>query len=323
MNERDGEKSTKRIQETPKTIGKEFWEEQLKLADAELTEKEIQEIKDGSSEASWDSFLEEADAELAELVKSEFDDAERFDEDAKDGRANPNQNRGERREAAAATDADADTAESAAADSADSNDVATDELEIIPEDFLTENQIETLQNKYRKLGYTEEQINAKINEYAKKAKACKEAEAKGVENLPKTEKGNYGEMKADLDMLDKGYVRISEDGVTDLSKPLGRGIDGVYQNPDGKPQYIILEVKYGESQLNVTKDGKQGSDGWIDITRLNDAVGKEKANEIREAMVNDDVGVVEARINQDGHVTYTALDEDGKYSYDEDVFIND
>lgn len=53
------------------------------------------------------------------------------------------------------------------------------------------------------------------------------------------QKGNYGEMKMDAYFKSQGYERISLDRVTDLNIPTHQGIDGVYDNPDGYPPYII------------------------------------------------------------------------------------
>lgn len=191
-----------------------------------------------------------------------------------------------------------------------SEEVTDHEPEIDPHDHLTDTQIETLTEKYLKLGLSNDEIATKLEEYAQKAKACKEAEDRGLNNLSNQEKGNYGEMKADLDMLEKGYVRISKKSVTDLKQSIGQGIDGVYENPNSKPKYVILDAKYGTSQLQDTLDGKQLCDTWIDA-RLDNAVGKEKAGEIRNAMIEDNVGVGVARIDESGDVTYTPVDENG------------
>jgi hypothetical protein len=177
---------------------------------------------------------------------------------------------------------------------------------INPEDYLTKEQIDTLKQKYKELGYSDEEIEANVQEYAQKARARKEAEEKGLDNLDNKQKGNYGEMKTDLDMLDKGYVRISKEGITSLDDKGHQGIDGVYENPDGKPQYLIADSKYGSSQLSETKDGKQMSDEWID-KRLDEAVGKEKADEIRMEQIEnpDNVDKSVAHIDSDGNVVYT------------------
>ena len=93
--------------------------------------------------------------------------------------------------------------------------------------------------------------------------------------------GNYGEMKTDQDLREKGYKRISNDMVTDIDENGHQGLDGVYYNEKGSPQYIIVDAKYGSAKLNPnTADGKQMCENWID-KRLDKDLGKEKADEIR------------------------------------------
>jgi hypothetical protein len=204
---------------------------------------------------------------------------------------------------------DADSGTETDNDSEKGSNESENSEELRPEDYLTEEQIDAINKKYKELGYSDEEIKAKLQEYAKKAKECSEAEEKGLDNLDSKQKGNYGEMKTDLDMLDKGYVRISKEGITSLDDKGHRGIDGVYENPDGEPKYIIVDSKYGSSQLSDTKDGKQMSDEWID-KRLDEAVGKDKADEIRvESIENpDNVGKAVAHIDSEGNVIYTDVD---------------
>ena len=125
------------------------------------------------------------------------------------------------------------------------------------------------------------------------------------------EKGNYGEMKTDQDMREKGYDRISNDMVTDLDDAGHQGIDGVYEKSDGHPPYVIADAKYGSSKLSDTDDGKQMSSEWID-NRLDDSVGKEKADEIRMAKLAnpDDVGSYVSHVDENGGVKYDKLDDD-------------
>lgn len=133
----------------------------------------------------------------------------------------------------------------------------------------------------------------------------------GEKSLETTqEKGNYGEMKTDQDLRERGYERISTDMVTDLDDAGHQGIDGVYYNPDGDPQYVIVDAKYGTAQLSETADGKQMSENWID-KRLDEAVGKERADEIRleKLLDSDNVGSYIAHVGEDGTVTYDRLDE--------------
>lgn len=106
------------------------------------------------------------------------------------------------------------------------------------------------------------------------------------EKLTDAEKGNLGEMLMDQYYISKGYTPIHKPRVTDLVHKSGQGIDGIYEktNLDGTKSYVIAEAKVNHSQLNKgLADGTdQMSDAWID-KRLDDAVGKEKADEIRNA----------------------------------------
>ena len=130
------------------------------------------------------------------------------------------------------------------------------------------------------------------------------------------EKGNYGEMKVDQDPREKGYERISTDVVTDLKDPTHKGIDGVYYNPDGDPPYLIVDAKYDKAKLkDEIGDGRQMSQKWIDA-RLDDAVGKDVADEIRMAQLNGDVGCYVGKVAEGGDLTaeviYQQVDEAGE-----------
>lgn len=146
----------------------------------------------------------------------------------------------------------------------------------------------------------------------------------GEKNLDSTlEKGNYGEMKVDQDLRGKGYERISKDMVTDVKAIGHQGIDGVYCNPNGTPKYLIVDAKYGTAQLADTLDGKQMSENWQD-KRLDESVGKEKADKIRmEKLFDpDNVGSYVAHIDESGDITYDRLDE-GANVIGKDVKINE
>ena len=126
-----------------------------------------------------------------------------------------------------------------------------------------------------------------INE--KQRKAIKDAfeRIKKGENLSTEELGNLGEMMMDQYYISQGYKPLNKHRVTSLDDKKGgfrQGIDGVYEktNPDGTKTYVIADAKYNKSSLQMTNDGKQMSENWID-KRLDDAVGKEKADEIRDA----------------------------------------
>lgn len=153
-----------------------------------------------------------------------------------------------------------------------------------------------------------------------------EAVENGEKILDTTQKkGNYGEMKTDQDLRNRGYKRISKDTVTSVDAPGSHGIDGVYHNPDGKPPYIIVDAKYDKAQLDKkVTDGPQMSQSWIDA-RLDDAVGKEKADEIRLAMLEGNVGCYVAHVAEGGNlhapVTYDHVNENGTI-VEKDVKIN-
>lgn len=107
-----------------------------------------------------------------------------------------------------------------------------------------------------------------------------QVESGEIELNTNIQKGNYGEMKMDLAMEERGYKRISLDSVTDLNAPTHQGIDGVYYNPNGEPPYVVCEAKYNTATLNELSDGTmQMSDVWIE-QRLDQAVGPDLADEI-------------------------------------------
>jgi hypothetical protein len=122
------------------------------------------------------------------------------------------------------------------------------------------------------------------------------------------EKGNYGEMKTDQFFREHGYDRISRDMTIDIRQPGHQGIDGVYYNIDGHPPYAIGEAKYGSSKLSSTLDGMQMSDTWQN-KRLDAAVGKKKADEIREAKLLGNCESYLAHIDEYGNVELSTLDE--------------
>lgn len=125
----------------------------------------------------------------------------------------------------------------------------------------------------------------------------RDIERNGLENLTPAQKGNYGEMKTDLFMRDRGYERVSKTQVTNLTEKAPQGIDGVYYNPNGNPKYIIAEAKcgyqnsagefMGKKALSTPADGIEMSENWLfgNITgnnRLESAVGKKIADDIEE-----------------------------------------
>lgn len=131
-----------------------------------------------------------------------------------------------------------------------------------------------------------ELTDAEINELQQQAiKEAFEKIANG-EKLTDAEKGNLGEMLMDQYYTSQGYKPIHSPRVIDLEHKSGQGIDGVYEkiNADGSKEYVIADAKVNSSKLNKgLADGTdQMSDAWIE-KRLDNAVGKEKADEIRDS----------------------------------------
>ena len=129
---------------------------------------------------------------------------------------------------------------------------------------------------------------------------------RGGEKLTNEELGNLGEMMMDQYYISKDYKPLNKHRVTSLDDKkdgFKTGIDGVYEktNPDGTKNYVIADAKYNTAQLSETNDGKQMSDNWID-KRLDDAVGKEKADEIRDAAEDDPDSVIHEVYHVDPNV---------------------
>ena len=155
-----------------------------------------------------------------------------------------------------------------------------------------------------------------INEKQRAAiKEALERLARG-EDLTNEEKGNLCEMMMDQYYISQGYTPIHSPRVTSLNDKGHQGIDGVYEK-DGN--YVVADAKFGSAKLKDTQDGTQMSQEWID-RRLDDAVGKEKADEIRDAY-EDDPSSVSTEVyhydprpdaNGDTHSDIYHVNEDGE-----------
>lgn len=150
-----------------------------------------------------------------------------------------------------------------------------DEIDLLPEENVKE---------------TKDLTEDEINELQQKSiKGAFERIANG-EKLTDAEKGNLGEMLMDQYYISQGYTPIHSPRVIDLEHKSGQGIDGVYEkkNSDGRKSYVIADAKVNFSKLSKgLADGTdQMSDAWIE-KRLDNAVGKEKADEIRDAYEDD------------------------------------
>ncbi|WP_253946803.1 cytosolic protein [Priestia filamentosa] len=94
-----------------------------------------------------------------------------------------------------------------------------------------------------------------------------------------------------------------------------KGIDGGHENSSPPPKYRIAEAKYNTSKLSNTKGRFQMSRDWIlGSNRLEDAVGAEIAEKIRDEMVlnPENVAGLLVRIDKNGNVTESVLDSFGK-----------
>ncbi|WP_076752634.1 PAAR-like protein [Elizabethkingia anophelis] len=119
-------------------------------------------------------------------------------------------------------------------------------------------------------------------------------------------KGNFGEMAADRDMMNKGYDPLHE-RLTDIDAPTHQGIDGVFKDPDPPPKYVVVDAKYGQAGLNTLADGtRQMSDDWIQ-DRLANTVSRQ---EMRQMMTNGYERVV-AKVDEAGNITYRKVNSDG------------
>ncbi len=144
-------------------------------------------------------------------------------------------------------------------------------------DELTELEIEWLRKNDRELA----EIQESKEKYEEAEKRGKEQR---YEESPKRVKGKFGEREGDAWMENKGYTKVGGHDV-DLpvkgSKVKPQGIDGVYKNSMPPPKWAIVEVKYDKSSYGHTNDGKQMSKTWIENKRLEEAVGTEKAAQIK------------------------------------------
>jgi hypothetical protein len=121
------------------------------------------------------------------------------------------------------------------------------------------------------------------------------------------EKGVYGEAQSDIYMQEDGFQKLNGDIVKPEDAPLGKGIDGVWRNTNPPPEYVVTESKYGSSGLSTLKDGtKQMSDDWVDA-RLNQAVGTQTADEIRDADARGQVEKWLLNVSENGNVTKSTI----------------
>ena len=120
-------------------------------------------------------------------------------------------------------------------------------------------------------------------------------------------KGNFGEMRVDVDMQEHGWTAM-HDRITNIDAPTIHGLDHVFMHKGPPPVTIIAESKFQYGRLAVLVNGtKQMSDRWI-RSRLISVLGEAEARRILRVGYKS----VLAKISADGKITYRLLDKSGK-----------
>ncbi|EGQ8097657.1 hypothetical protein [Vibrio campbellii] len=157
-----------------------------------------------------------------------------------------------------------------------------------------------------------------------------------IRSMKNSQKGIYGEIISDHHMKERGFINLLPEDrqvrkMTD--KPRGRGIDGIYQNTNPPPPYVVTETKYRtkagkyiddegiakDTMLSKTKGSKangvsfppakQMDDGWIEPRVKVELTKRGQADEVLDSdyerwlMLVDETGKV---------VNITKLDENAK-----------
>lgn len=137
--------------------------------------------------------------------------------------------------------------------------------------------------------------------------------AENIANATNKQKGNFGEIGADLDLNAKGYTSL-QPRIDNIDSPGHNGIDIVVKK-DG--QYFIVEGKYkGSASLNpadpTTGLPRQMSDEWITQNngqRLLEAVGGDQ--NLVDEILDAGYSRILAKVSPDGSVTYKYVSETG------------
>ena len=166
-----------------------------------------------------------------------------------------------------------------------------------------------------------------IDRQKKIIKILEESPEETIAQLSNLQKGNYGEMKMDIDLEKDGrYQRVSNFRVTSLKDKGHHGIDGIYKNMNPPPDFIIVESKYlgAEEAVNESfaptmskvKNGRQMDSEWIKKNLLDSIADEQLLEEIRISIRRKRVDSVAAKIDKKGNITYYQLDADGKVMTD-------
>lgn len=133
---------------------------------------------------------------------------------------------------------------------------------------------------------------------------------KGVTNY-NMERGNYGEMMADVYMYEQNNA-IAIHGTRQLGyyDKIGKGIDGIYVSTDGSKVYIA-DAKFGSSQLRKVENLNEGeyyqmSEHWIGKNLTKALLPKDKdaqcAEKILELIKKNEVEYLLIHINYNGYL---------------------
>ena len=145
---------------------------------------------------------------------------------------------------------------------------------------------------------------------------------RNIANDTNKRKGNFGEMCTDVDVEKNGPLgrkpevkatRVGCNRIVEINTKLSRGIDAIYRCEPGPPDFIVVESKYGSSDLGNTKDGKQMSDGWLSGSkRVDKYFGRTPEGKVSQdqqdfeyAWYSGRVQKEISRIDEDGNVTRT------------------
>lgn len=134
--------------------------------------------------------------------------------------------------------------------------------------------------------------------------------SKGVTNY-NMERGNYGEMLADVYMFEKNKA-IAIHGTRQLGyyDKIGKGIDGIYVSTDGS-QVFIADAKFGSSQLRKVENLQEGeyyqmSEHWIGKNLTKALLPKDEdagcAEKILDLIKNNKVEYLLIHINYNGYL---------------------
>jgi hypothetical protein len=149
----------------------------------------------------------------------------------------------------------------------------------------------------------------------KPAASAPDAAAPPIKKQSPANKGIFGEAAGDQFMIKRDFEKLNNGGKpTQIGdNPNGWGLDGVWKNANPPPDYVITEMKFGESKLGQTRDGRQMSDDWLNgvntgFDRLESAVGKRAADTIQDSIKIGNVEKWLLRIDENGIVSKQVLD---------------